>query len=146
MKSNQYIIEGKPINIEAIASNGGIVKVKIYKKKNKLYAVPVYRKNIIENGKDNATLLTGKAGKRKNIDESYEHVLEIFKYNYIEIETKDDKIIKGYYNNIDSSNGVLKIVNDNEETRVSIGKVIKLSLYEVDVLGYKHIVKTVYVK
>lgn len=145
VKSIKIIAPKMPINDgidmnEGIVQKEGIVRIDIYEKDNKYYAVPVYRYQIAKGIIPKKAAVASKKEEDWTImDETYNFKFSIFKNDLIEIRYKNKKGYFGYFNKFNRATVSLKIdEHDNSNSYEGIGiknNVIVFNKYVVDVLG-----------
>lgn len=145
VKSIKIIAPKMPINDgidmnEGIVQKEGIVRIDIYEKDNKYYAVPVYRYQIAKGIIPKKAAVASKKEEDWTImNETYNFKFSIFKNDLIEIRYKNKKGYFGYFDGFDRSTASLTIEeHDNSNRNRGIGiktNVIVFNKYFVDVLG-----------
>ncbi|NFL34435.1 type II CRISPR RNA-guided endonuclease Cas9 [Clostridium botulinum] len=125
---------------KGLVAKEGMVRIDIYEKDEKYYAVPVYRYQI-SNGEipQKASLAAKSESEWPLMDETYNFKFSIFKNDLIEIKYKKKEGYFGYYDSFNRANASLTIeFHDNSKTYGSIGfksGVKEFNKYNVDILG-----------
>lgn len=122
-----------------IASNGDMVRVDIFEKDNKFYAVPIYVADIVAGEIPNKAI---KANKPKNewleMDEKYTFKFSLYHYDLVKIKRKNEESIIAYYVSTHSGTGAINLkLHDGEKEIEGIG-IQNLEIFEkfeVDLLG-----------
>ncbi|WP_282804114.1 type II CRISPR RNA-guided endonuclease Cas9 [Clostridium tetani] len=129
-------------NVKGLVAKEGMVRIDIYEKEDKYFAVPVYRYQLVKGIIPKKAALAKKSEKEWPImDESYKFKFSIYKNDLIEIRYKKKGGYFGYYDGFDINSAGLTIEkHDNSERYRGIGikaGVLEFNKYEVDVLGGK---------
>lgn len=143
----------------AVADNGGMVKIDVFAKDKKYFCVPVYIKDIYAKRLPCRAITAGKKYEEwTKIDESYDFLFALYSNDLIYVESNKEfnlsssnkyekhkiSIDQGffYYKGIDISTGAAVIINhDNSfEGKIGLKTLLKLQKYTVDVLGNIHLV------
>lgn len=145
VRSIKIISHNPPFNDGVEMNNGliqkeGIVRVDIYEKAEKYYAVPVYRYQLANGIIPKKAALAAKTEKDWTLmDETFEFKFSIFKNDLIEIRYKKKKGYFGYFDGFDRSTASLTVEeHDNRDRYRGIGiksNVVLFNKYVVDVLG-----------
>ena len=131
---------------EGLVGKEGMVRIDIYCKAGKYYAVPVYRYQLLRNEIPKRAALAAKTEKEWPImDDSYDFKFSIFKNDLIEIKYTNKGGYFGYYDGFDRSTASI-IIESHDSSKRFRGIGIKSNVacfnkYEVDVLGCYHKVK-----
>ena len=125
------------VNIRnGIAANGSIVRVDLFKKKDKYYAIPIYpwnkelpNKAVVSNKPERMWL---------EIDDTYEWCMSFSRNDYIKITMKD-KTVEGYFLAFDRQSARITIRPHDggfgSDTRICFHKAKDISKFLVDILG-----------
>lgn len=133
-------------NVEGLVAKEGMVRIDIYEKEGKYFAVPVYRHELAKGIIPKKAALAAKSEEKWPImDESYKFNFSIYKNDLIEIRYKKKQGYFGYYDAFDRHTASLTIEeHDNSKRYRGIGiksDVLEFNKYEVDVLGNYYKVK-----
>jgi CRISPR-associated endonuclease Csn1 len=126
---------------KGFADNGAMIRVDVFKHKNKYYSVPVYASWI--GRKDLPTQYTPLKD-NKHIDESFEFLFSIYPKTLLEFVTKEGLKIIGYYIRMNSStqgnyNYYLHDSSGNENIKqIGVVTLKSFSKLYVDELGFIH--------
>ena len=127
------------VNIQkGIAANGDMVRVDIFEKDNKFYAVPIYVADIVKGEIPNKAIKGGKSKEEwTEMDESYNFKFSIHSNDLVNIKEKDKEGKMLYYLTIDIATGAAKFKthDGSEEIRKGIQNLEIFEKYEVDLLG-----------
>lgn len=145
IKTNAPFKDGIELN-QGLAAKDGMVRIDIYYKDKKYFAVPVYRYQLAQGVIPKRAALASKSEDEwTTMDESYKFKFSIYKNDLIEIKYKKKDGYFGYYDSFDRSTASLTVEkHDNSERFRGIGiksDVTEFNKYEVDVLGNYHKVK-----
>lgn len=128
-----------------IAANGDMVRVDIFEKNNKYYAVPIYVADIVKGTIPNKAI---KALKPKDewieMDESYKFKFSLYHHDLIKIKKKNEKSMMLYYVSTHSGTGAINTITHDGEKKIEgigIQSLEVFEKYEVDLLGNYHKVK-----
>lgn len=127
-----------------IAANGDMVRVDIFEKNHKYYAVPIYVADIVANKIPNKAIKANKAKEEwTEMDESYTFLFSLHSYDLVRIKEKKSKEHMLYYLTIDVATGAvcLKVHSGEEKIRKGIQNLEVFEKYEVDLLGNYHKVR-----
>jgi CRISPR-associated endonuclease Csn1 len=133
-------------NVKGLVAKDGIVRIDIYEKEEKYFAVPVYRYQLAQRIIPKKAALAKKSEEEWPImDESYKFKFSIYKNDLIEIRYKTKGGYFGYFDGFDINSAGITIENhDGSERYRGIGiksGVLEFNKYEVDVLGKYYKVK-----
>ena len=129
---------------KGIASNGEMVRVDIFEKDNKFYAVPIYVADIVANEIPNKAI---KAGKSKDewleMDENYIFKFSLYHHDLVHIKEKGKDAKFLYYVSMDISVASATFLEHygKEQIRKGIQGLEIFEKYEVDLLGNYHKVR-----
>lgn len=128
-----------------IAANGDMVRVDIFEKNNKYYAVPIYVADIVKGTIPNKAI---KALKPKEewleMDDSYKFKFSLYHYDLIRIKKKNEESMMLYYVSTHSGTGAINTITHEGEKKIEGIGIQNLEIfekYEVDLLGNYHKVK-----
>jgi CRISPR-associated endonuclease Csn1 len=133
--------------LKAVAANGGICRVDIFKKNNKYYMVALYNHEIVNKKISNLIIKAGEPDRSKwaTVDDSYEFMFSLFKNDLVRIIKRGEEIW-GYYRSACGDQPRINI--DKHDINISgMSKrhcITTLDLFEkytIDVLGNKYLVK-----
>lgn len=133
-------------NVDGLVAKDGMVRIDIYEKEGKYFAVPVYRYQLANGIIPKKAALQSKSEEDWPImGESYKFNFSIYKNDLIEIRYKRKKGYFGYYDKFNRHTASLVIKeHDNAKEYEGIGiksDVLEFNKYEVDVLGNYYKVK-----
>ncbi|EJO5347324.1 type II CRISPR RNA-guided endonuclease Cas9 [Clostridium botulinum] len=133
-------------NVKGLVAKEGMVRIDIYEKEDKYFAVPIYRYQLIGGIIPKKAALPKKSEEQWPImDDSYMFKFSIYKNDLIEIRYKKKSGYFGYYDGFDINSAGLTIEkHDNSERYRGIGiksGVLEFNKYEIDVLGNYYKVK-----
>lgn len=145
IKTSLPFKDGIELN-KGLAAKEGIVRIDIYEKEGKYFAVPVYRYQLAEGIIPKKAALASKSEEEWPVmNENYRFKFSIYKNDLIEIKYEKKDGYFGYYDGFDRSTASLVIEkHDSSERYRGIGiksGVSEFNKYEVDVLGSYHRVK-----
>lgn len=129
---------GKIVKINRGYVNGGnIIRLDVFKNKDKFYIIPVYTMHFAKGLVPNKAF--GGLNKLVNINGGYSFCFSLFKNDLVKIYSRDfSEAIFCYYNSFDS-NGTgritFKLDKINKTFRVSVGKIKILEKYEISPIG-----------
>lgn len=137
---------GIPIR-NGIANNGNMLRVDIFTKGGKFFAVPVYVADAAKPSLPNRAIFQAKPESEWPLmDEDYQFLFSLYPNDWLRIELKDG-VYEGYFAGIDRSNAAVSLWTHDRNQHIGkdglyrgIGiKVAKsLSKYHVDMLGRLH--------
>lgn len=128
---------------KGVADNGDIVRSDIFTKDGKYYIVPVYTWQIATGNIPNKAIHGKTEESWIEMTENYTFLFSLYPYDLIYAKTKDKNVF-AYYRSVDRSDGRItySLINNNSVLdRISIGKVVTLNKYCIDILGNYHIIK-----
>ncbi len=89
-RSKKEVKSGVEVN-GGICENGEIIRIDIFEKESKYYVVAIHISDFLKNNLPNITINGLK------VDDSFKFKYSIFKDDLIEVKTKDNKVIRGYF-------------------------------------------------
>lgn len=139
IKLSSTFSAGVPVHEGAgVADNGKMIRVDIFKKGAKHYAIPVYVHHRLWERLPDKVIAPGKPFKDwPSIDDSYEFLFSFHKNDLIKLKFKGGEEIFGYYITIDSSIANLNIEDhlSKVKTRKALMSAEKVEKWNVDLLG-----------
>ncbi|MBU5317781.1 type II CRISPR RNA-guided endonuclease Cas9 [Clostridium bornimense] len=131
---------------DGLVAKEGMVRIDIYEKEGKYYAVPVYRYQLANGIIPKKAALASKPEDQWTLmDNSYKFYFSIYKNDLIEIIFEKKKDYFGYYDGFDRSTASLVMESHDSSSRyrgIGIKSGVKaFNKYEVDVLGRFHKVR-----
>ncbi len=137
--------DGVEINNGLVAKEG-MVRIDIYEKDKKYFAVPVYRYQLLNGVIPKYAAVANKPEEQWiYMDETFNFKFSIYKNDLIEIKYLKKEGFFGYYDGFDRATASITIeAHDNSQRYRSIGikkDVLEFKKYDVDVLGRYHKVK-----
>lgn len=129
-----------------IANNGNMLRVDIFTKGKRFFAVPVYVSDIARKILPNKAVVAKKMENEWDVmDESYTFLFTLYPNDWLEIRLENE-IIEGYYVGLDIGSGSIKIWRHDHDQRIGlirrgIKTALSLTKYHVDLLGDLHRVK-----
>ena len=146
IKTSLLFKDGIPLN-KGLVAKEGMIRIDIYEKEGKYFAVPVYRYQITNNKIPKKAALAGKPESEwPEMNESYSFKFSIYKNDLIKIEYDKKNGYFGYYDGFDRSTASLSIESNDGSKRfrgIGIKSGIKeFNKYEVNVLGRYYKVKS----
>lgn len=132
---------------KGLVAKEGMIRIDIYEKEGKYFAVPVYRYEITNNKIPKKAALAGKPESEwTEMNESYNFKFSIYKNDLIKIEYDKKDGYFGYYDGFDRSTASLFIESNDGSKRfrgIGIKSGIKeFKKYEVSILGRYYKVKS----
>lgn len=131
-------------DIKAVADNGGICRIDVFRKNGKYYIVPLYNSDIAKKGIPDLIIKAGCPNRLEweRVDDSYEFMFSLFKNDMVRI-IKGNKEIWGYYKRCPGNVPSIYIdTHDNSgknPTQYGITTLKSFEKYYVDVLGNKYL-------
>lgn len=139
IKIGETYSAGVSINDGAgVADNGKMIRVDIFKKQGKHYAVPVYVHHLVSGALPNKVINPGRPFREwKELDDCYEFLYSFQKNDLIKLKFKNGEEIFGYYIMIDSSIANMTIEDHLKKNkyRKAIMLCPEIEKWSVDVLG-----------
>ena len=134
-----------------IANNGDMLRVDIFSKGVKFFAVPLYVSDAVRKELPNRSVL---AGKPENdwtvIDESYSFLFSLHRNDWVKVSFRSDPAVEGYFAGLDRSTGAVSIwAHDRNKSvgkdglirSIGIKTALCLEKCHVDILGRLHRVR-----
>lgn len=125
-------------NGTAIADNGDMARVDLFKKNGKYFLVPVYVWQAVKGILPDRAIIQGKTEEQWEImDDSAEFLFSIYPNDLIKVKRKEQDYL-GYYKGVDRSNGRISIISHDKGhslCRLGIKNAISVEKYTVDLLG-----------
>lgn len=129
-------------NGTAIADNGDMARVDLFKKNGKYFLVPVYVWQAIKGILPNKAIVANKNEDEWTImDENTEFMFSIYPNDLIKVVRKEkgkEKDYIGYYKGVDRANASIKLIQHDKGNillRIGIKNAISVEKYTVDLLG-----------
>jgi CRISPR-associated endonuclease Csn1 len=130
-----------------VASNGGMLRVDVFTKAGRFFAVPVYVADSVRNELPNRAVVAFKPEEEWTVmDESYQFMFSLYPNDWLSVQLKDD-VFQGYFSGLDRSTGAASLwVHDRNQSigkdglyrGIGIKTAKSLSKYHVDMLGRLH--------
>lgn len=135
---------GVPVR-DGIASNGGMVRVDVYRKNEKYFLVPYYVDDIAKKKIKRYAIKQGKNEIEWDfVDSSFDFCFSIFRNDLIQVIDCAGKEIFGYYQGTDRSTSTITVLlhdGSSEKRGVGVKTAKSFEKYQVDVLGNYYKVK-----
>ncbi|ACL77411.1 type II CRISPR RNA-guided endonuclease Cas9 [Ruminiclostridium cellulolyticum] len=131
---------------KGISDNSLMVRVDVFKKKDKYYLVPIYVAHMIKKELPSKAIVPLKPESQwELIDSTHEFLFSLYQNDYLVIKTKKG-ITEGYYRSCHRGTGSLSLMphfanNKNVKIDIGVRTAISIEKYNVDILGNKSIVK-----
>ena len=129
-----------------IANNGDMLRVDIFTKGRKFFAVPLYVADATRKELPNRAVVADKEEKDWiDMDDSYAFLFSLHKNDWLKISFRRKTGIEGYYTGFDRSTGAISIrTHDHSNTDGKKGEIrgiglrtaLSLEKYHVDILGH----------
>lgn len=133
---------------DGIANNGSMLRVDIFTKGGKFFAVPLYVADAIKKNHSNRAVIANKPESEwPTMDDSYAFLFSLHPNDWIKVTLKDQSLKEGYFSGLDRSTGAVSIWAHDRNSSVGkdglmrgIGIKTALSLEKchVDILGRLH--------
>lgn len=123
-----------------ICSNADMLRIDLFEKNGKFYAIPIYKHNINRELFNKFITCNKKEQDWAVLDDTYVFKFSLFINEHISVTSKTGEVFHGIYKGIDRTSGAIKILDPwtKESIRISIGKLTGFSKYQVSVLGNLH--------
>jgi len=135
-----------------IANNGDMLRVDIFTKGGKYFAVPLYVADAVKKDLPNLAVVANKSESEWTVlDESYPFLFSLYSNDWVKVSFKNEPPKEGYFAGLDRSTGAISIWTHDRNKSVckdgllrSIGIKTALSLEKchVDILGGLHRVRS----
>lgn len=128
---------GVKLKNNSIAQNANIVRTDVFSKGNKFYMVPIYVSNFVKDKLPNKAIVGSKdESDWIEMTNEYEFKFSLYPNDLIKYKEKNKKEVFAYYTGVNRSNGVLKLILQNGDTKEIGARTLNiLEKYQVDVLG-----------
>ncbi len=133
---------------KGVADNGNIIRVDIFTKANKFYAVPLYVSDVGRNHLPNRAANANKLESEWPImNESFIFIFSLFPNDWVRIQYKTGVVKEGYYCEFNRSTASIslylhdrnkKLAKDGKNSSIGIKTVLLIEKYHVDLLGRLH--------
>lgn len=134
-----------------IANNGDMLRVDIFTKGGKYFAIPLYVADATRKELPNCAVVGNKSEKEWiKMDDSYTFLFSLHKNDWLKISFRDNPLIEGYFAGLDRSTGAISILaHDRSRTvgkdglirSIGIRNALSLEKYHVDILGNIYFVR-----
>lgn len=133
-----------------IANNGNMLRVDIFTKGKRFFAVPVYVSDVTRKTLPNRAVTRDKPENEWDVmDESYTFLFTLYPNDWLEVRQKNE-VKEGYFAGLDRSTGNINLWTHDRDQRIGkaglirgigIKTALSLTKYHVDLLGNLHRVR-----